>query len=466
MKSRLAIWLGSMIVLTLLLAACASPTPADDQSQEIVEDTSGADSEAPAPSIAVEDQDASDGFVLLEDVHAADAGWVVIHLNSEGAPGPVIGYAQVEAGENHDVMVEIDLTQATTDLFAMLHLDAGVIGEYEFPGEDVPVKVGDALVNVPFSVSLPTIEPSVSVSQQDASTGSVTVDQVVAAEPGWLVIHVALNGGPGPVIGFRQVVVGVNESVSVEIDLAQATPQLFAMLHLDAGVVGEYEFPGDDAPVKVGETIVNVPFSVTLPDYLPSISVNDQETNGTVFIEEVKAAQSGWMVIHNDNEGAPGPVIGYAPVSVGLNTNLEVEIDLEQATDRIFAMLHVDAGTTGEYEFPGDDVPVRVDDAVLVVPFSITRAEAQEPARVVLTGSIFNVAELSIPVGTTVVWTQSDAVPHTVTADDGLFASGTLRNGETFEFTFTEAGTFPYYCEFHGGPGGRGMSATVIVTDN
>jgi plastocyanin len=77
----------------------------------------------------------------------------------------------------------------------------------------------------------------------------------------------------------------------------------------------------------------------------------------------------------------------------------------------------------------------------------------------------YNPRELTIPVGTTVVWRNTGALPHTATADDGAFNSGILEGGGSFEFTFTEAGEYPYYCTIHGGPGGTGMSGTIIVTD-
>jgi plastocyanin len=77
--------------------------------------------------------------------------------------------------------------------------------------------------------------------------------------------------------------------------------------------------------------------------------------------------------------------------------------------------------------------------------------------------SVFQPAELTIQVGTTVIWTQNSVLPHTVTADDGSFNSGTLQNGDTFEFTFTEPGRFPYFCSFHGAPGGLGMAGIIIV---
>ena len=78
----------------------------------------------------------------------------------------------------------------------------------------------------------------------------------------------------------------------------------------------------------------------------------------------------------------------------------------------------------------------------------------------------FSPATLRVPVGTTVVWTHRGQAAHTVTADDGSFRSGTLRDGATFSHAFTTAGAFAYFCEFHGGPGGNGMSGVIIVGDN
>lgn len=319
--------------------------------------------------------------------------------------------------------------------------------------------------------------PAVSVSDQDASDGTVTIDEVVAAEPGWLVIHITRDGGPGPVIGQSPVEVGPNADVEVDIDLDRATGQLFAMLHVDHGTVGLYEFPGDDTPASAGDQIVNVPFQVTFP-IEPSVTASDQAAeNGTVTIDSVTAAEAGWIVIHADADGGPGPVIGQAPVIVGFNPEVAVEIDLSQATPTLYAMLHVDAGTAGAYEFPGDDAPVfDADDNVVLDPFTLTNVEASgemaeeemgegEAAEVIVVDSDFRVDVISVPVGTTVTWVYSGSLPHTVTADDGSFNSGTLGSGDAFSFTFEEPGSYPYYCRFHGGQGGSGMSGIVNVTE-
>ena len=112
-----------------------------------------------------------------------------------------------------------------------------------------------------FEPEKPAIAPSVSVSGQQVQDSNVVIEKVVAAEPGWMVIHADVDGKPGTVIGQTAVEVGENSNVVVEIDLEKATPTLFAMLHYDAGEVGVYEFPGDDVPVKIDENIVVTGFS-------------------------------------------------------------------------------------------------------------------------------------------------------------------------------------------------------------
>ena len=61
----------------------------------------------------------------------------------------------------------------------------------------------------------------------------------------------------------------------------------------------------------------------------------------------------------------------------------------------------------------------------------------------------FTTPTLTVPVGTTVSWTNRDEEPHTVTSAERVFASPGLDAGETFSFTFTTPGTYRYYCALH-----------------
>jgi plastocyanin len=64
-----------------------------------------------------------------------------------------------------------------------------------------------------------------------------------------------------------------------------------------------------------------------------------------------------------------------------------------------------------------------------------------------------------VAVGSTVTITNTDSSTHTWSSDDGAFDSGSIAPGESFEFTFTQAGTFAYHCNFH-----PSMTGSIIVT--
>ncbi len=61
----------------------------------------------------------------------------------------------------------------------------------------------------------------------------------------------------------------------------------------------------------------------------------------------------------------------------------------------------------------------------------------------------FGPQTLTVAVGTTVVWTNSDDIPHTVVSTDGVFKSKVRDTDEKFSYTFTKAGTYPYFCSVH-----------------
>jgi LPXTG-motif cell wall-anchored protein len=71
-----------------------------------------------------------------------------VHTNTaDNRPGPVIGNAFVKAGTSRDVSVTLNPAPAAGDkLWPMLHIDAGTLGTYEFPGPDAPVVVGGNVV--------------------------------------------------------------------------------------------------------------------------------------------------------------------------------------------------------------------------------------------------------------------------------------------------------------------------------
>jgi len=76
----------------------------------------------------------------------------------------------------------------------------------------------------------------------------------------------------------------------------------------------------------------------------------------------------------------------------------------------------------------------------------------------------FRENRVTIKRGWSVVWVNQEIAKHTVTSDDGkTFHSGTMPQGGQFSFSFGQAGTFPYYCRFHGDKGGVDMAGLVVV---
>jgi plastocyanin len=460
----LAIALMGLLLLAGCQSAAVSPAPTEAQPTETKAPPTSTTipptpTEEPiSPMVSVVDQELVEDSVVIPMVVSAEQGWIVIHADQDGAPGAVIGYAPVDQGENNDITVEIDTAAATETLYAMLHLDAGTVGQYEFPGNDGPVMVDDQMVIQSFALTAGlVVGPALSVEDQDIANGTITIPQADVEAPGWVVIHIQIDGAPGPVIGYSALTEGNNVDIDVSVNPAEATETLYAMLHTDSGTVGTYEFPGEDAPLSVGDQMMVKPFKVMgLPT---SVIVMDQNiVEDTVTVRQVVSEGDGWIVIHSDQDGSPGRVLGYSPVVDGVNTDIQVEVDSFYSTKVLYAMLHTDAGTVGTYEFPGEDVPLMVDDQMVVKSFEM-------PMEIVnLYDNRFDPVELTIQAGTTVVFKNLGSRTHTVTADDRSFVSGNMRSGAIFEITLTEPGEYAYYCEPHGDPGGRGMAGVIIVT--
>jgi len=83
---------------------------------------------------------------------------------------------------------------------------------------------------------------------------------------------------------------------------------------------------------------------------------------------------------------------------------------------------------------------------------SITRAQQKtSTVEVKIDNFSFGPVALTVPVGTTVTWTNRDDIPHnTVSTDDPkTFKSKALDTDEKFSFTFSKPGTYAYFCSIH-----------------
>ena len=81
------------------------------------------------------------------------------------------------------------------------------------------------------------------------------------------------------------------------------------------------------------------------------------------------------------------------------------------------------------------------------------KAAAQDskpaPVEVKIDNFSFTPATITVPVGTTVRWTNRDDIPHTVVSNDQKFESKALDTDDQYSYTFTKPGTYPYFCSIH-----------------
>lgn len=96
-----------------------------------------------------------------------------------------------------------------------------------------------------------------------------------------------------------------------------------------------------------------------------------------------------------------------------------------------------------------------------VVQQEQSQEKAQENAgatQVKIDNFSYEPREITVAAGTTVIWTNRDDVPHTVTSNDDKFGSKALDTDDQFSFTFKNPGKYEYYCSVH-----PKMTGTVIV---
>ena len=77
---------------------------------------------------------------------------------------------------------------------------------------------------------------------------------------------------------------------------------------------------------------------------------------------------------------------------------------------------------------------------------------------IVILNFSFSPSSLAISPGTFVKWTNNDPITHTVTSNTSVFDSGDLNPGNSFNYTFRSAGSFPYHCNIH-----PSMTGIIVV---
>ncbi len=326
-------------------------------------------------SLVVEDQFVFGNEINIPELHLDQDGFIVIHIDNEGAPGPVAGFRYLKAGWYINLKVEVDTTMLTPTVFPMLHYDTNANGEYEFAGGELdgPVVVDGNVLVAPMALT------AINASDQLAD-GSLTIASVTIDQPGFVALHIQQDGAPGPVLGTVQIPAGTSTDVTVEFTNNDILPTtvVYPMLHYDTDGNGIYEFAGGEldgivvtggqpafGPVSTGPSINANAQNIIYSD-ATAATMGDTSGQTPVFrANSVLLDQPGFLVVHIEQDGGPGPVAGVVYLEAGFYEEVEVPLDMlpiEEITTTVFPMLHYDTDNNGVYEFAGGEL-----DGIVVV---------------------------------------------------------------------------------------------------
>lgn len=253
-------------------------------------------------AISVRAQDATIGRVIVDSVSANQPAWLLIRRDANGAPGTVLGTAAVPAGQTSSVVVNI---RTTTN------------------------NGGDALSSALWATLAPggyTINPGTG-GYDDLAQRPVLAATTFAS---------TLAGGAS----------GGSNSAAVAQSGTNATT---------GGVTSPTSSGAASGAGTTGASPISAPAA-------PIAARAQDATNGQVSIDSVNAAQAGWLLIRRDQGGAPGQVLGFAPVYQGLNSNIRVAIRTTNDKgdnvigSRLWATLAADPNALSPFTSPGSDV--------------------------------------------------------------------------------------------------------------
>src|SRR5215467_15825295 len=96
--------------------------------------------------------------------------------------------------------------------------------------------------------------------------------------------------------------------------------------------------------------------------------------------------------------------------------------------------------------------------SLIVAKGEAPRAAAPASLEVGIDNFSFGPQSVTVAAGSTVKWTNRDDIPHTVVSTEGVFKSRVLDTDESFSFTFSKPGNYPYFCSIH-----PHMTGSVVV---
>ena len=305
------------------------------------------------PSLLVSDQVVwEDGLLLIDTVQVFEPSWLVV--SNVADPEQVLGVSPITAGVHENVVVEVPQLQINPQVQVMLAVDRGNAGIYEPTTTDTPTLVAGNPIVAQLQLTLP---PDIFVLDQPVIDNKIILERVISDGNGWVTIYLDNFGTVGNAIGAGYLEDGVNERVVVELR-SIPSPILYARLHEDTGILGTFDFPGDDEAIIFTDRFGTRRFTQTPIHITTGVSyiIANQTVINTVTIDTLITNTPLWAVVRADNNGEMGAVLGRVKLPAGYHWNATIPVDNEQVTDTLYIALYNDRGEEDIFEFPdGED---------------------------------------------------------------------------------------------------------------
>lgn len=133
---------------------------------------------------------------------------------------------------------------------------------------------------------------------------------------------------------------------------------------------------------KTGEANTEKPDTEGVEQKNVKLLIDDQTTAGQIIVKQVSTSRDGWVSIHqSDEDGSIRLPDGIGKARVDAGDNKDIIVDLWEAPaieDKLWALLHIDAGDRGTYEFPEKDLPVKKNGETVARSFVIKGKEEKK----------------------------------------------------------------------------------------
>lgn len=200
------------------------------------------------------------------------------------------------------------------------------------------------------------------ITEMQQGATELVVDRVLAPQDAWIVVHLDDDGKPGMRVGLERIKKG--ESVDVKVALEEVgTEKVIVAVHADRGERGEFDFDmmaptmSPDRPYFVNEKELAVmvtvrEFGVKTGVGTAAIEVDAQPgARESLTVKRALSPADAWVVVHLDDDGAPGARVGLAHIPAGENPDVSVALDPLPLTDKLFVAIHADRGEADVFEF-------------------------------------------------------------------------------------------------------------------